>query len=192
MKIRSLTFLYLFIFIFIQGCAHHVSQASHDYSKAWPQLDINTFSRVIVNVEDIRPYVLKGTKTKSFIGLQRDGYGVPWSIKTTSKRALSTDVQLAIVRGLKNSGIMAKGLNKDDKSHDKDRLIYIYLREWKSDTYSTTKFIYDLECVVKDINGNILGKSQVSGSSATVDIINKGRTVLTELLNAQDVKSALN
>jgi hypothetical protein len=179
------------MFIFIQGCAHHVSQASHDYSKAWPQLDINTLSQVIVNVEDVRPYVLDGTKTRSFIGLQRDGYGVPWSIETTSNRALSTDVQLAITRGLNNSGIMAKGLNKDDKSHDKDRLIYIYLHEWKSDTYSSTRFIYDLRCVVKDVSGNILGKSQVSGSSATADVIDKGRTVLTELLNAQGVKNTL-
>lgn len=185
------SFSLFIILIFFQGCASHVSQATHDYSRAWPQLNINTATRVKVLVKDERPYVLNGNKTKFFIGLHRGGFGEPWSIKTTSKLALSTDIQTAIVHGLNNSGINAIVFNENHETGEQDKELHISIYEWKSDTYTTTRFRYDIKARVKDSNGSVISENQTKGSLATTDVVASGTMALNELLNSDNIKNHL-
>lgn len=160
---------------------------------AWPAVAGYTSFGVEVAVTDQRPYVLSGSKQPAFVGLSRGGFGNPFDVMTESGQPLAQDVQTAVQRGLSNAGINASAASGDTRraAGASSRLLLLILKEWKSDTYTTTGFAYDFSAEVYDAGGKLLGSQNVRGSRNTTSGVDGGRQALTELLGSKSISAAL-
>ncbi len=130
---------------------------------------------LVLAVEDMRPYVLNGEKTPDFVGLQRGGYGNQFDVTTASGKPLTEDMAVSIASSLDYSGY--KVVVADTKpdlatltqlAQDKniDRVVWLKVRNWKSDIYMSIGLKYDLHLAVYDAAGNLLGENAMSGDEA--------------------------
>ena len=60
-----------------------------------------------------------------------------------------------------------------------DRIIWIKVREWKTDIYMNIRLLYDLHLSVYDMHGNLLATNQLKGDEAI------GGAKMTPSQNAQ-------
>ncbi|MBD9483945.1 hypothetical protein IB229_13255 [Pseudomonas sp. PDM14] len=161
----------LFVFALISGCA---VGNKHSYHETLADIKVTKGLAVAVAVQDQRPYVLSGSKTPTFVGVQRGGFGNPFDINTLSGAALSDDMAESIVRtfikaGAKasvisvpqsvNKSVLAEGY-KEEKAK---RIILFTITEWKADTMNNTALIYDMKASVYDSSWILIGESEVSG-----------------------------
>jgi hypothetical protein len=178
------------------GCGQAAFGRTENYGDAWPVIGEYTPVHVEVIVEDKRPYVVSGRKRPSFVGLSRGGYGNPFNISTTSGQPLATDVEAALVNGFQNAGIDSRrgvmsSFNDRKAATSNGRLLLVTLGEWKSDTFATTSFAYDISGSVYDQEGNLLGTGRVDGKVNTSSGVDGGRKALTELLSSRSIVHAL-
>lgn len=159
------------IILFLSGCA---VGNTHTYDTAKPEISAASGSKLTVGVQDQRPYVVNGAKSPTFVGLSRGGFGNPFDINTTSGQPLADDFSKAI-----QSALQAKGVDVSVVSttagidgqivvkqlvNAGNKAILVVLREWKSDTYSSTSLHYDISAMVFDVNGKRLSSKKIKGS----------------------------
>jgi hypothetical protein len=168
-----------------------------------------------IAVQDQRPEVLSGKKPQTFVGLMRGGYGNPFDVNTTSKKALADDVMAVLWRSFRVRGYQLFGVAVTPTvlpaqivakaaSTGAARLLVVQLGYWKSDTYVSTTLKYDVTARVLEVpSGRELGawrvaRDRVLGSDAWNPPALAKRAVpeayneaLEELLNAQPVIGAL-
>jgi hypothetical protein len=122
-------------------------------------------------VDDQRPYVVSGDEQPSFVGEQRNGYGMPFNVTTSDKRPFADVVQETVQRDLEAAGFRVTA-TKSKASADvaaaargasAQRGLMVVMREFKSDTYSNINFDYDFEAIVYDADGRELVRDKVSG-----------------------------
>ena len=171
------------------GFACQVALArTEDTKNAWPAFSGHVKETVEVKVLDERPYVLSGDKPKSFVGIGRGLYGIPFDVTTASELTLAQDLDNALVNGLRNSGVSAvtAGANVSGTrkaSAPERRLLVITLKQWKSDTYkSSTSFHYDIGGAVYDAQGTQLSNHTINGIKSVSSGVDGGRQALTDLL----------
>src|SRR6185503_8763370 len=63
-----------------------------------------------VAVLDQRPYILSGDKRENFVGLSRNGYGMPFDVKTRAGTPMAADMSAGITRALEENGQPAKSV----------------------------------------------------------------------------------
>ena len=154
----------------LAGCA---IGNKYDYGAATATLYAETDKSVSATVIDQRPYVLSGSKSLSFVGLQRGGFGKPFDVKTKSGRGLAEDLTDVLVRALDAQGIAAKalmlapGTSVDDsvkqfRGQDTDRLLIVAMREWKTDAMMRLTLHWGLDATVHDPSGRPLSSSASS------------------------------
>jgi hypothetical protein len=121
-------------------------------------------------VEDQREYVVSGDEPASFVGEQRNGYGIPFNVTTSDGRPFSKIVQETVQRDLEAAGFRVTA--SADKARDvaaaatsaqADRALLILMHEFKSDTFNNINFDYDFEAVVYDSGGKELTRDRASG-----------------------------
>lgn len=145
----------------------------HSYHDAAIQLAISGGGKVAVATHDQRPAIVSGTKNQTFSGLQRGGYGNPFSVTTASGQPLAADMSRSIAAALQSKGFEAEVVDTspvDSKAEvienlrqgGAQRLVLLTLREWKSDTYKGTALIYDVVLEVMDPS-RPLGQTQARG-----------------------------
>jgi hypothetical protein len=147
-------------------------------------------------VVDRRPYVVSKAKSESFVGLMRGGFGNPSDIVTTSGNALSSDVEEAVVHGLRNSGVMASAANTAERDSRKalagnSRMLVIIILEWKTDTMRETDAAFDLSAEIYDATGQLLGSSHYQDKGSAASGTEAARKALTDLLAAPEIVSSL-
>ncbi|MEO1493161.1 MAG: hypothetical protein AAFV19_13485 [Pseudomonadota bacterium] len=126
----------------------------YDYRTASPALEAEGTTSVTVAVSDQRPYVLSGDKTPDFVGLQRGGYGNPFDVTTTGEQPFAAQFGSALARALSGRGFeavskpIAPGTPAEKVPFDTDRLLYIAMREWKSDVFASVTMHHDAEATV--------------------------------------------
>jgi len=128
---------------------------------------------VVLYIEDLRPYVKSGEKSADFVGLQRGGFGNPFEVTTTSGRPMAEDMQASVAAGLRNSGydVSVTGAESDlaaltvtARQHEAMRILWLRVREWKSDIYMGIRLDYDLNLKVYDVDGTLLAENTMQGS----------------------------
>jgi hypothetical protein len=168
-----------------------------------------------IAVQDQRPEVLSGKKAPTFVGLMRGGYGNPFDVNTTSRKALADDVMAVLWRSFGASGYRLSGVAVAPTASAQEivtkvagkgaaRLLVVQLGWLKSDTYMSTTLKYDLTARVFDVpSGRPLGvwrvaRERVLGSDAWNPpalakraVPEAYREALEELLNAPPIMSAL-
>lgn len=130
---------------------------------------------LMLTVEDARPYVLSGEKAPSFVGLQRGGYGNPFDVNTTSGSPLTEDMSVSIAKGLENAGYTVvtaastqtlSALVTLAGKNSASRILWLKVKEWKSDIFMSIGLTYDLQLSVYDAKGELLGEDTLQGDGA--------------------------
>jgi hypothetical protein len=199
----------IIISLLLTGCgAGSAINRTANYSYAWPSISYSADKDITVGVIDKRPYVTNGKIKESYVGLMRGGFGNPWYMHTESGKALSEDILRAVKSGFMNANIavssvaLSPNMGKQetvDKLRTKDsyRKILITVNEWKSDTYRTTRFLYDLSAEVYDREGHLLSEHKEENTSdeeanqSVESPVDAGREVLSQLLNNNAIVSSL-
>lgn len=195
----------------LSGCA---VGNKHNYHETIVDIEAAQGMSITVAAQDQRPYVLSGSKTPNFVGLQRGGFGNPFDVTTESGKPLADDIAASIVRSLLSVGANASSvavspsLSQDRainqlRSTGSDRLLLLRFTEWKSDTYNNTALVFDVKAYVFDVQGRAIAESDISGrdnlgGSAFNPPRHARRAVpetfkrkLEELLNSREVAAAL-
>lgn len=207
---RTLTAIIL-LGIFSSGCAVGVK---HNYHVVNPDFSVATEDKVVIGVQDRRPYILNNDKEPTFVGLQRGGYGNPFDVETDSGNSLAQDFANTVVSGLQAKGIDAHSVtlqtNADStvalqtllKGTQEKSLLFTIL-EWKSDTYQNTALHYNIALEVFDKSGQSLAHTDIHGSDdlrgsfwnppehARREVPKAYKRKLEQLLNAPQVEEAL-
>lgn len=130
--------------------------------------------RVEVATRDQRPAVTAGERAANYVGVLRSIAGVPWPVRTATKRSLAEEMAAALVSSLQRRGFWAAAITIADSAGatdvragreraDADRLVILVLREWASDTWLRTDLSFDVSLSVIDPTGRILAETRVSG-----------------------------
>lgn len=195
----------------ISGCA---VGNKHRYHDTIARLDASAALVIAVGTHDTRPYIVSGDKKSDFVGLSRGGYGNTFDVTTVSGEALATDMSLTIKNSFLKKGYRAQiiELNPQDNQDEAvrklgikgvTRIVYLKLNNWKSDTYTNTALIYDVELSVFDGSGKLLarkvieGRDNLKGSFMNPPAYAKKvvpitfRQKLEILLNSEDIVNAL-
>jgi len=179
--VRTLTVIFpLVIFsILTGGCAAGNKYTYHD---AVAGITARGTKTVSVATHDRRGYVVDGSKSPDFTGLQRGGFGNPFDVSTGSGKALAEDMTAVMSASLAKSGFKAVPvtvLHSEDqaavmeklKKSGGESLLLLTLKEWKSDTYTNVGLIYDVTLKVFDRGGspvaekNLKGEDNLGGSA---------------------------
>lgn len=153
------------------GCAAGVE---HRYRDAGAAFNVETSKSVAVAVHDKRPYVVRGDKPASFVGLSRGGFGNPFEVATDSGLPLADDMASSIVAALKQRGVSASSVAVSPAANDAaargtllatnaDRLVLLTLYEWKSDTMMNTALHFIVRLRVFDRKGKELASKDLQG-----------------------------
>jgi hypothetical protein len=171
--VRKLILLLLLLFV-VCGCARH-----YGYSNVLAHVDIAGNSVISLAVHDQRSYVKTGGKHPNFIGLQRGWFGEPYDVMTEDGRPLANNMAQAIATSLGNKGYtirlvtvthtdtLQEVLNKL-VSPETDRALLLTVKEWKTDTKTSGRLIFDLALVVFDAKKHILIEKGISSSKEDI------------------------
>jgi hypothetical protein len=157
--------------LLVSGCA---IGNQHQYAGVVPNISVQTNRSLAVAVQDRRPYILDGSKSEDFVGVQRGGFGNPFDVTTTTDGPLAVDIRDSVATSFKNKGVQVAPITVRPRQPPadvvqaliqagKDRALLITLNEWKSDTFMNTALIYDATAQVLDGDGRILASSHVRG-----------------------------
>lgn len=163
-----------------------------------------------VAVLDLRSYIVSGEKRENFVGMSRDGYGIPFNVKTRSGAPMAVDMATAVARALEANGQPSKpifvevsggaeGARLALMSSGAERLMLFTLREWKTDTMTRTGLWFDVTLDVFDTEGEAIASRHISGqevaggsfASAEKDAQKWFSEKIGQLLDNRDVASAL-
>ena len=185
----------------------------YDYT-ASPDFAPQGSRSIVVATQDMRPYVVSGEKVPNYVGTQRGGFGNPFNVGTASGRPLADEFTSAISSALTRRGfraatvsVPAAGTPADVRAlaarAGSERVAFLQIADWKSDTMQNVALHYDLTLRVFDGGGKQLASSRVSGSDnlggsawnppahARQAVPAAFRKKLEELFSAPDVVAAL-
>ncbi len=196
--------------LFVGGCA---VGNQYDYRAAAISLPVKAAAPtlVAVTVQDLRPYVVSGEKNANFVGLQRGGFGNPFAVTTRSGQPLTTDMAAAIVRALNAAGYQAIDLGGEtdtakllDKARQQGatRLLWLLVREWKSDVFMAITLHCDLVLKILNEQGEVLAESsmafvegiggaQIGGEKNSAAVTREFAKRIGYLFNRDEVRTAL-
>ena len=197
-------------FLLVSGCA---IGNQHQYAGVVPNVSAQTARSLAVAVQDRRPYIVDGSKTEDFVGVQRGGFGNPFDVTTATDGPLATDIRDSVAAAFRNKGaqvtpvalkptLRAAEVAQALTQTGRDRALLITLSEWKSDTFMNTALVYDVTARVLDGNGRTLADSRISGRddlSGSLDSPGHAKTAVPiafrskfeQLLNDPKVATAL-
>lgn len=152
--------------LWFSACAGH----KINYLDAKPNLAVAGSLPVTVATLDQRPDTSKDT----FVGLNRDGFGIPYPMGTDSRRPLSDDMTEVMTAALAEKGFAVHAVATAKSETEavvlsrmiatkSTRLILLRLRNWYSDTMRNTALHYDATLAVYDGSGNPLGEKMIKG-----------------------------
>lgn len=198
MMITMFRYFLLFLVLFFPAESLRAEAAygqTEDHRHCWPSVEADSDSEVSVMVLDERPYIVSGDKLKTFVGLSRSQYGIPYDIHTVSNGPLARDLEQALVNGLLNSGILASVVGSRGEFNAKGggdirKLLILTLKEWKSDRYRQTSFEYDISVVIYNQKGMVLGTNSLKDKKDFPSGVDGGRATLTELLGGGGIEKA--
>jgi hypothetical protein len=202
--------LLIFFVFLLSGCA---AGNKYNYRSSSMALPIKSVEHrtLILSVEDLRPYVVNGEKTPSFVGLQRGGFGNPFDVTTATGNPMTEDMSAAIEKGLMDVGYRVVNVPGNPehiylvKIADKEgasRIVVLKVYDWKSDIFMGMTMHCNLRLSVFDANGELLAESTMNFveeiSGAQLGAERNSQTVTDEfakrigyLFNKNEVRNAL-
>lgn len=193
--------------LLISGCAFG---NKYDYESAKLTIPINTVTNkvIVFYVADLRPYILSGDKQPKFVGLQRNGYGMPFDVTTQSGKPMTKSMTKPICDGLRSAGFKVVLGESDSMQHLVNtainvkacKIIILKVNDWKSDLCMRITMHVDLILSVYSTQGELIAQNSISFLKPTgsVGLVGSGDLVIAEftkqielLFNHDDIKYAL-
>lgn len=173
---RARALLLLIAVAALQGCWYALKFSYADGDIAL--LEDRSDTPVAVAVLDQRSYVVSGDKGENFVGLSRDGYGIPFDVKTRGRGPMATDMATGIARALEDHGQPASVVAVPASAGPQaakvalmqsgaQRLLLFTLREWKTDTMTRTGLWFDVTLDVFDGTGEVLASRHIEGKEVS-------------------------
>ena len=200
----------LILVLFTSGCAVGNKYNYRDSAIDLPVKAVDE-QTLVLTVNDLRPYVLNGDKDSSFVGLQRGGFGNPFSVTTASGQPMTADMSAAIKQALADAGYRVFAVeDKTDMPELKniaaaksaDRIVVLDVYDWKSDIYASVTLHCDLQLNVFDASGTLLANNtmrfeeevagaQLTGSKNSEILADEFATRIGYLFNKEEIRKAL-
>jgi hypothetical protein len=125
-------------------------------------------------VKDARPEVTTDGEPLSYVGEQRSGYGIPYTVKTTSGRPMAAVVQEALEGDLRAAGFAVVAVREVGPEtpggiegfltrNGATRGLAVTMDELDSDTYSDIDVEWNLEIAVFGPDGRTLARDRQQG-----------------------------
>lgn len=169
---------------------------------------------VAVGALDERTYVKNGEKAQAYVGTLRGGFGNPWDVMTASGRPFATDLAEGICEAMKKNGYAVTAVTLEPrtspeqvvqllKASKSERLLFVTILEWRTDTMMNTSAYFNLALQVMDAQGTVLAEARTQpGEEALGAAMNTAshlkevappvlRRKLEQLLNDPKVVAAL-
>ena len=156
--------------ILASGCA-----AGNTYAFRYappPAEDVGAGRVVVVfEVEDLRKDILEGDEPLSWVGEQRSGYGIPFTIKTTDGKAFAEVVRETLQRDLESVGFRTTPVDETTpqdvsrflEDEGAARGLVVVMRVFNSDTYTDIDVEWDFEATVYGPSGRVLAANRLQG-----------------------------
>jgi hypothetical protein len=162
----------LFFFtVVLSGCA--IGQ-THSYTYEPPATTPAAKGTVVLfAVRDERADVVAGAEPATWVGEQRDGWGIPHSVLTTDGRPFAAIVQEAVQRDLERTGLSvvvaqevpaaAAGIAELLRSHGATRALGVTVADFNANTYANIDVEWDFTARVFDAEGETVATDRLQG-----------------------------
>ncbi len=186
---------------------------------AWNKYDIRKTrvtapsgqSSIAVACVDERDSLRQGDITPELIGVTRNGYGIPYRVKTATKSPVAAEVAEVVTCGFGQNRKLAPPITRPDAASAKaalrgtgtDRQILIIIERYNSDTLINTELDYSIRMEVYDTQGRLLASASRTKTAnlggnfflpamhARQSVLRTTGEVLTDLLSSPEIRSAL-
>jgi hypothetical protein len=175
----------------VSGCS---TFNKFDIRKAQVSTPAGTLAVAVAGVDE-RESLKRGEISPDYLGMTRDGVGIPYKVKTATKRPLSLEVAEVVTTGFRNAGRQtfpamtqpsssaAVGALRMSKAN---RLVVVRIQKWESDTLINTSLYYAITVEVYDSAGKLLAsaseaKEQALGGNYFVAAMHANQAVLAEM-----------
>lgn len=126
---------------------------------------------VVFGVEDLRKDILEGDEPLSWVGEQRSGYGIPFTVKTTDGKAFADVVRETLQRDLESRGFRTTAVDETAprdvarflQDEGAERGLVVVMRVFNSDTYTDIDVEWDFEASVHGPEGRVLATNHLQG-----------------------------
>jgi hypothetical protein len=166
---------------------------------------------VAVACVDQRETLRQGEIGPELIGVTRDGYGIPYRVKTATKSPVAKEIAEVVVRGFGSNRKLAPPMSYADTTTAKaalrgtgtDRQILVLIDRYNSDTLIRTELDYSITVHVYDTQGRLLASASrtkiadlggnffLPALHARKSVLQTTGDVLNELLSAPEIRSTL-
>jgi hypothetical protein len=201
----------LLIAALISGCA---AGKKFDYHSVVADVTASGSTSIGIGTQDVRPSTTSTDKGVTFVGIARGGFGEPFDVRTQSGQPLAKDMSQSLKVSLSKKGFNATVIDlssQDDnetvikklRSSNSDRLLFLKLNEWRSDTYSNTALTYNVDLEVMNANGEKIAAKHLEGKDnlrgrlmnpwgyAKQAVSAAFKKKMEELINDPDIQNAL-
>ena len=166
---------------------------------------------VAVACVDERETLRQGDIGPELIGVTRNGYGIPYRVKTATKNPVAKEIAEVIVRGFGSNRKLAPPMSYADRNSalaalrgtGTDRQIIVLIDRYNSDTLIRTELDYSMKMEVYNSQGHLLASASrtkiadlggnffLPALHARKSVIQTTGDVLNELLSTPEIRSAL-
>ncbi|WP_029913076.1 hypothetical protein [Pelobacter seleniigenes] len=200
----------LMFVVLLSGCA---VGNQYDYRSSSISLPLKATRNagLILSVQDFRPYVQNGSKPANFVGLQRGGFGNPFTVTTSSGKPLAEDMAIAIARALSEVGyrvqtvpgtLPLQDLSAKAQGSAASRIVLLNVNEWKSDIFMSITVHCALVLKILNPAGAELAESsmkfeeeiggaQMGGSKNSSVVSREFAKRIGYLFNKEEIRAAL-
>jgi len=168
-------------------------------------------SSIAVACVDERQSLRQGDITPELIGVTRDGYGIPYRVKTATKSPVATEIAAVVTRGFGSNRKLAPPITSPDtasalaalRGTGADRQVLIRIQQYNSDTLINTELDYAFIVEVRDSAGKLLATASKSETAnlggnffapalhARESVLSKTGSSLSTLLAEPQIQTAL-
>lgn len=168
-------------------------------------------SSIAVACVDERQSLRQGDITPELIGVTRDGYGIPYRVKTATKSPVATEIAAVVTRGFGSNRKLAPPITSPDaasalaalRGTGTDRQVLIRIQQYNSDTLINTELDYAFIVEVRDSAGKLLATASKSETAnlggnffapalhARESVLSKTGSSLSTLLAEPQMQAAL-
>lgn len=155
----------------ISGCR----TARYDLTKIQLNTTLKSSAGVAIAVQDLRPFVISGEKSPSYIGIHRDGVGMPKDgANTRSGKPLAEDLSTSIAVNLAKKGLKTrtfpltptddlKALIQKGSSPPSDRILLLRMEQFRSDSWAEVELRWKFRLDIYDEAGTRLATAESEG-----------------------------
>jgi len=155
--------LSLLVFLFFNGCI--ISQKTN-YTDGFYEIKLpisRNYHDIVLAVQDKRSYILDGSFSPSYTGTLQALNGISYPLHTLSDKPLADDLAVLLEKALEKNSLnvelqFVKPIQDIEEIYSTSklmnkRLVILVLRDWQTDTFIESDFIYNINLLVINDQG---------------------------------------